>query len=224
MMILRPGILTALLAALTLSGCGSTRDVLIGDQPFRDTYSVPYPSGAPAETRRNISVMDFVNKTQYAKRRLGSSASDILSSELVKLGRFNVIEREQLALAIEQLDLADLGLIDESQAVEVGQYLGTHIIVTGSVSQFGSKVEGHDFILYQSKTQTAEAVVDVRLIEVETTRIIGAYTGRGLVSKTTSSIMGAGGRAGYDETLEGDALRAAIVHVVQQIAGDKGVR
>ncbi|MFB0515665.1 MAG: CsgG/HfaB family protein, partial [Candidatus Neomarinimicrobiota bacterium] len=210
--------------ALLIIGCGSTRTVLVGNEQVGDTYSIAYRMPPFEDGKRNISVLDFVNKTQYARRRLGSSASDILSSELVKLGSFNVIEREQLTLAIQQLDLADLGLIDPSQAVEVGKYLGTHIIVTGSVSQYGSKIEGSDFIFYQSKIQTAEAVVDARLIDVQTTEIIGAYTGRGLVSKTTSSFMGAGGRAGYDEILEGEALRAAIIDVVRQIAGDEDIR
>ncbi|MCH8011212.1 MAG: hypothetical protein IIA61_04570 [Candidatus Marinimicrobia bacterium] len=60
----------------------------------------------------------------------------------------------------------------------------------------------------------------VRLFDVKTTIIIGAFTGNGLGNKTTKSFMGFGERAGYDKTLEGEALRAAIIDVVNQIASD----
>lgn len=210
----------AVAAAFIVASCGTTRFIMVGDRQLESIYDSSYPPAAPLAAVKKISVMEFVNKTAYGQRRLGSSASDILTSELIKLGLFEAIEREKLQLAINELDLGDLGLIDPAQAIEVGKYVGTEIIVTGSVSQFGHRMEGSDYIFYQSKTQTIEAVVDVRLVEVETTQVIGAFTGRGLARKTTSTLMGTGGRAGYDETLEGDALRAAIIDVVNQMAAD----
>ena len=51
----------------------------------------------------------------------------------------------------------------------------------------------------------------------KTTKVITAITGKGSAQKKISSVMGAGGRGGYDETLEGDALRAAIINVVQKL-------
>lgn len=202
-------------------GCGTTKSVMIGSTFYDCTSSVEYNAAEKSEALRKVTVMDFVNKTNYGRRQLERVTSDILANELVKSEKFQVIEREKLHRALEELSLSQSGAIEESQALEAGKLVGAEIIITGSVSQFGCKTEGHDAIFYQSKCQTCEAIVDVRLIDVEKATVLTAVTGKGAASKKISSVMGAGGRGGYDETLEGEALRAAIIDVVQRLMKKK---
>ncbi|MEW6042476.1 MAG: CsgG/HfaB family protein, partial [Elusimicrobiota bacterium] len=118
--------------------------------------------------KRRIGVVEFENKTAYGQGRLGGAASDILITELVKSGKFIVVERDKMNKIMEEQKFQTQGLVDAQTAVKIGKILGLEAIVVGAVSQFGVKTEGHDYLLKTGKQQTAEVTVDIRLIDVET--------------------------------------------------------
>ncbi len=57
-----------------------------------------------------------------------------------------MIERKQLKLSIDELALGQSGLIEDSELIEVGKYMGTEIIITGLIPQFGSRIEVNDLV------------------------------------------------------------------------------
>lgn len=168
--------------------------------------------------KRRIGVVEFENKTAYGQRRLGQVASDILVTELVKSGKFIVVEREKIDKIMEEQKFQQGGFVDPQTAVKVGQIMGLEAIVVGVVSQFGVRKEGSDYLLAQSKQQVAEVSVDIRVIDVQTGQVILADSGKGITKSKKATFLGMGTKGGYDETLEGEALRAAIVKFVDNIA------
>lgn len=167
--------------------------------------------------KRRIGVVDFENKSAYGQGRLGGAASDVLITELAKTGKFIVVERDKINKIFEEQKLQASGAIDARTAVQVGKLLGLNAIVTGSISEFGVKTEGTDILLAQSKKQIAEVAVDIRVVDAETGQVLYADSGRGHAKSTKRALLGLGGRGGYDETLEGKALRASIVEFVDNI-------
>src|SRR5882672_8896373 len=172
---------------------------------------------ALAGLKRRIGVVDFQNKTTYGANRLGTSASDILITELAKSGKFIVVERDKIGKLMEEQKLGMSGAIDPATAARVGKILGLNAIVTGAISQFGEETEGSEYLITQSKDQIVKCTVDIRVVDVETGQVLYADSGAGLARKHTGGVLGLGTRAGYDETLEGEALRAAIVKFVNNI-------
>ena len=63
-----------------------------------------------------VAVMDFDNKTGYRGWRLGQGASDMLSTEMVKIGKFRMMEREHLASILKEQKLGTSGLVNPSTA------------------------------------------------------------------------------------------------------------
>lgn len=167
--------------------------------------------------KRRIGVVNFENKAPYAQGRLGDTATDILITELVKSGKFIVVERDKMDKILDEQKLGQTGAIDPATAAQVGKILGLNAIVTGSVSQFGVKKEGKDFIVSQSKQQIVECTVDVRVVDAETGQVLLADSGKGVVRKASGKFLGMGNQSKYDETLEGEALRAAIVKFTDNI-------
>ncbi|MDI6786342.1 MAG: CsgG/HfaB family protein [bacterium] len=173
--------------------------------------------------KRKVAVIEFENKTTYGARRLGTSASDILITELTKTGKFIMAEREKLNKLLQEQKLGQeqkldmSGIVDANTAAAAGRILGLDAIITGSISQFGTKTIGSDFLITESKQQVAEATVDIRVVDVSTGQIIYADSGKGTSAQKTSSFLGMGSRASYAENIEGDALRAAIVKFVKNI-------
>lgn len=167
--------------------------------------------------KRRIGVVSFENKAPYAQGRIGDTATDIMLTELVKSGKFIVVERDKLDKILEEQKRGQSGVIDPNTAAQVGKVLGLNAIVTGSISQFGVKKEGKDFLVTQSKQQIVECTVDVRVVDAETGQVLLADSGKGIVRKASGKVLGMGNQSKYDETLEGEALRAAIVKFVDNI-------
>ena len=168
--------------------------------------------------KRRIGVVEFENKSAYGQGRLGTAASDILVTELVKSGKFIVVERDRMNKIMEEQKLQSQGLTDPQTVARIGQVMGLEAIVVGSVSQFGVKKEGSDYLLTQTKRQVADVTVDIRLTDVQSGQVILADSGKGMAKSSKGSFLGMGTKGGYDETLEGEALRAALVQFVANIA------
>ena len=171
--------------------------------------------------KRRIAVVDFENKTAYGQGRLGGAAADILITEMTKTGKFIVVERDKMNKLLEEQKLGATGAIDPNTAAQMGKILGVNAIVTGAVSNFGVSTTGADYLVAQRKKQLAQVTIDVRVVDAETGQVLYADTGKGESQSSKGSFLGMGTQGGYEETLEGDALRAAVsqlaVNITSQI-------
>ncbi|MFH1541314.1 MAG: CsgG/HfaB family protein [Elusimicrobiota bacterium] len=181
------------------------------------TITIDKPVDAYIPPKKKISVVEFENKTAYGQRRLGTAASDVLLTELGKSDKFILVERAKLDKIMEEQKLQTTGIVDANTVAQMGKILGLDAIVVGSISQFGVKTGGSDYFLTQSKQQVAECTVDIRVIEVETGKILYIDSGKGIAKSSKGSFLGMGTKGGYDETLEGEALRASIAKFVDNI-------
>ncbi|MBN1384617.1 MAG: hypothetical protein JW983_07055 [Elusimicrobia bacterium] len=208
------GLLTLLLSySLTLfTSCAPSTRV-----KKKQAVTIDKPKEVIVPPKKKISVIDFENKTAYGQRRLGTAASDILMTELGKSGKFILIERAKLNKVLEEQKLQTTGLIDSHTVSKAGKILGLDAVVVGAVSQFGIKKGGSNYLLTQSKSQVAECTVDIRVIEVETGKILYIDSGKGVAKSSKGSFLGMGTKGAYDETIEGESLRAAIAKFVDNI-------
>lgn len=203
------------LAVSVFSGCAAGRKVKT-EQVMSATETEKVESKYTGPKRR-IGVVEFENKTVYGQGRLGTAASDILITELVKSGKFIVVDREKLNKVMEEQKFQMSGVVDPATASQIGKVLGLEAIVVGAVSQFGVRTEGSDYLIKQNKQQIAEVTVDIRIIDTETGQVTLADSGKGVTKKKWGSFLGMGTKGGYDESMEGDALRAAIVQFTDNI-------
>ncbi len=77
-----------------------------------------------------------------------------LSSELVKLGSYTVLDRSEMATILQEQGFQQSGCSSQECAVEVGQLLGVQMMIAGSVGKIGS-------IYY----------TEIRMLDVETSQI-----------------------------------------------------
>lgn len=201
----------SVLLLVILGGCSPSTTV-----KEKQTMTIDKTKGMVGLKRR-IGVVDFENKTAYGQARLGTSASDILITELAKSGKFIVVERDKINAIMAEQKLGMSGAIDPNTAAQVGKILGLNAIVTGSISQFGSDTEGSEYLITQSKSQVVKCTVDIRVVDAETGQILYADSGSGVATKHTGGVFGLGTQSSYDESLDGDALRAAIVKFTNNI-------
>lgn len=162
--------------------------------------------------KRKVAIGRFTNETQYAKGifyerdndPIAKQALDILSAKLASSGKFILLERDGL----------------EELVAEAGgemQKIGADYIILGSVTKFGRKVEGDQGVFTETKTQTVEAGVSIRLVETSTGLIIYSDEASGFAETTAKQTLGLGGTSGFDATLSDKAISAAMTQLVENI-------
>lgn len=215
----KTGFLIILASLWTLWGCG-------GVPPARSGAVAPATvsqagSQAPKITHKGpklrVGIVDFANKSSYGAGRLGTSASDILTTELFKTEAFIVVERAQLKQVLGEQSLGQTGVVNPETAAQAGRVLGLNALVTGSISQFGVSTGGADYGVYRQKVQTAKCTVDVRVVDASTGQLYFADSGKGEFERKAQEVLGMGTRAGYDETLGQEALRSAITKFMDNL-------
>lgn len=186
------------------------------------TLEVPkVTSAATASTyqgpRSPISVGKFDNRSNFMRGvfsdgvdRLGSQAKTVLITHLQQTGRFNVLDRDNLT-EIGQ----EAGFKKQTQNIKGADY-----VVTGDVVEFGRKEVGdHQLfgILGRGKSQIAYAKVNLNIVKVQTSEVVFSSQGAGEYELSAREIIGFGGTAGYDSTLNGKVLDLAIREAVNNL-------
>jgi curli biogenesis system outer membrane secretion channel CsgG len=176
--------------------------------------------------KRKVSIARFTNETQYGQgnlfnnnfQKVGGQAMDILSAKLTKTGKFLMFERPDIENISSDLTI---NITDNNNDKPVKTFSDFNIlsdyIIVGSVSEFGRKNTSETGVFSRTKKQTANAKVNVRLIDVKTGQIIYAEEGSGEAFSEVGTVLGSGSQAGYDSSLNDKALDAAISKLVSNI-------
>lgn len=165
--------------------------------------------------KRKVAIGRFSNETQYAKGifydkendPMGKQALDILSAKLASSGKFLLLERSDLASLLEECQ----------KGSTTASTIGADYMIIGSITEFGRKNTGKNGVFSSQKTQTVEAAVAIRLVDVSTGLIIYSDEAKGSAELTTKTTMGVGGQASYDATLSDKAISEAIGQLVENI-------
>lgn len=109
-------------------------------------------------------------------------------------------------------------LLEESQNGGTNlSTIGADYLIIGSITQFGRKNTGKSGVFSTTKTQTVEAAVSIRLVDVASGLIIYSDEAKGTAELTTKTTLGVGGKADYDATLSDKAISEAIGQLVENI-------
>lgn len=180
---------------------------------------------ASAQLKKRVAISRFEDRTGSGYHSLGSGVADMLSTALVKSGKFIVIERQELDNVLSEQKLGESGLVTPETAPKVGQLLGAELFVVGAVTEFGTKESnisgGVSLFGGGLKTKKARAVVDVRLINTSTGEIIASESEEGSESSTGIDVrysdINFDNTTSWDNTDIGKATREAVNGVVKLI-------
>ncbi|MDC9714644.1 MAG: CsgG/HfaB family protein [Gammaproteobacteria bacterium] len=199
----------------SLLGCEAqeTRKIIV---PERVKSSQQSYNGS----RIDIAVGLFQNRSDYMRGlfssnidKLGNQSKTILKTHLQQSNYFNVMDRQNLE-----------GNAQEAKRLNVQQNIkGARYIATGNVTEFGRKVTGHKMlfgILGSGKKQSAYAKVSLNIVDVLSSKIVHSVQGAGEYTLSNEELIGFGGSAGYDATLNGKVLNLAIIEAVNNLVSD----
>lgn len=151
-----------------------------------DVYSYP-----------TVAVMQFGNKaitSQGLRRYDFDSASEYAIYQLLASGWFDLVDYEQLSNIAKMHEINMSGLVDQSTAVQLGKFAGAQFMVVGNVTGLTSKESGLDYQHGRSgglgvDVRTVIANVAIRIVDIETGRIVGAGLGKGESASSNVEIV-----------------------------------
>lgn len=174
----------------------------------------------PLSERMTIAIGRFTNESIYGSGlftdesgdRLGKQASDLLARHLMQTQRFNVVERQDIGRLRAEAELMGL---NEQQFKQ--NLTGVDALILGSVAELGRDETGGVWLIGKKRTQRARARVVLRMVDPKTGQVFYSQEGSGDASLSSSSTLGFGGTSGFDSTLEGKAIDAAIVNMLNNV-------
>ncbi len=180
------------------------------------------------DLKKRVAVVSFKDKANYG-HNIGNGIADMLVTSLVESKKFIVIERSELDKIMQEQGLGMSGAVTPQSAAKVGKLLGVELMITGSVSEFGTKKDKiggglstlSGFNLGVS-SETARSVVDIRLVNTSTGEIISASSAEGEESSKSLDNVGVTGinfrnSSTWDKTILGKAARESVEKCVEII-------
>jgi len=208
------------------------------------------PAGGQ-EAKKRVALLDFdyatVHRWWSGDWDVGKGIADIVVTSLVKDGTYSVIERKKLDAILEEQNFSNSDRANATTAAKIGKVLGVNAIIVGSITQFGFEdkslniggiagaLGGFGGGRVGTKKGKAQVAIDARLVDVNTGEILVVATGKGLSQRSGLLLGGGGGGGGgfgaggvnmgssdFQETILGEATRAAVEDLSAQIIAQAG--
>jgi curli biogenesis system outer membrane secretion channel CsgG len=171
---------------------------------------------------------------------ISNQLRDLFTTEIVEKGKnkIRVIERERLQDLRAELNFQQSGEVDTATVQRIGKLLGVKYVMTGKVTRFAYKEAGFSsgwgvgaLVGRVTGNGMAGAVagsvnvkkasfsgrLDIRLIEVETGEILGAWKDEDKLDDTSVKVAGTGAEVQYDEELVNKVFEPIVERITPKL-------
>ena len=161
---------------------------------------------------------------------LARTLTEMLTTTVIKTGRFVVLERQQMQAVVAEQDLNTAGRVNKETGAAQGHIIGAQAMITGDITGYsytqqslgGSALNVIKNVKVGASKVSAMVVVDLRMVDAATGEVLASATGNGSASSTgVATDLTKGDQqitaSGAWSTPLGQASRAAITKVVEQL-------
>jgi curli biogenesis system outer membrane secretion channel CsgG len=171
---------------------------------------------------------------------ISNQLRDLFTTAITEKGKnkIRVVERERLSEIREELNFQQSGEVDTSTVQKIGKLLGVKYVMTGKVTRFAYKESGISggwglgavvgkvtgsglagAVAGDMKLKKASFTgrLDIRLIEVETGEVLGAWKDEDKVADTSVKIAGTGTEVEYDEELVNKVFEPIVERITPKL-------
>ncbi|OFZ28408.1 MAG: hypothetical protein A2622_04725 [Bdellovibrionales bacterium RIFCSPHIGHO2_01_FULL_40_29] len=209
----KTGILLAISSLLLFLGCATESHKAVQVEKSISATTASNYQGP----KHPIMVSNFDNKSGFMRGvfsegpdRLSSQAKTVLMAHLQQTGRFRVLDRDNMKELSSESKLSG-----KKQKI-----MGADFAITGDVAEFGRKETGDRQlfgILGSGKSQVAYSKVTINVVDVASSEVIYSASGSGEYQLNNREVIGFGGTAAYDSTLNGKVLDLAMREAVDRL-------
>jgi len=156
---------TLFLLVIFMSSCGGSSTV-IKQNAFEKGKIEATTVASPEEKKKldiTIAILPFANNSpDKSLDSAGITLADLISAQMSSKKGFKLVERQRIERLLNEMNLGQAGMINQTTAVQIGKILGANVMAFGSFTTLGKKT-----------------LLTMRLVKVETSEIVGGVTERG---------------------------------------------
>lgn len=165
---------------------------------------------------------------------------DLFTTEIVTVShkRLRLVERERLQDIRNELQFQQSGEVDTSTVLKIGKLLGVQFVMTGKVTRFaykesgiktgwgvgalvgrvtGDSLAGDVAGSVNIHKASFTGRLDIRLIDIQTGEILGAWSDDGKVADHAVQIAGTGTEMSYDEELVNKVFEPVVQRITPKL-------
>lgn len=201
----------------------------------------------PAEVEENLTYQGNKARVTVGKIKpkadkctydMAAAIGEMLSTALTNTGRFVVLaSQEEVDELADEIELGKSGYVEEGRGPEKGLMEGADILVTGAVTAFEPDAGGAGGVLgglkkkafgaAGAKSKTAEIIMDIKLIDIRTRRILKAKSIEAKSKSWKAGMLGGGwvkdvalvgGLGVYSNQPMEKAVRTALAETVEMVS------
>jgi curli biogenesis system outer membrane secretion channel CsgG len=164
---------------------------------------------------------------------LGEGLAEMLTTELARLGKFEVLESTAIKDLKDEIALGETGYVNDQEKVAKGGFAGADFMFRGKVTRFGSQTKGVNLGGFSGfsggsfgiKTTTSDVAIDWRLVDAYTRKVIKSgraeASHKGNSFDIGTSVNGHGGNIGFGNSeFMNSALGKAAAQAVTNLTLD----
>jgi curli biogenesis system outer membrane secretion channel CsgG len=169
----------------------------------------------------------------FGQQSLASGLTEMLTTELVKTGRYVVVEREAIDAALAEMELTDQGITTQQTGAKPGQAIGAEYLVKGTVTEFEHSQSGGgggvSVAGFRIGGKAAKALIglDIRIFNANTTEVLASEHVQGKAERKSGGFRLPIGSfdinaEGFDKTPLGEAMRNCVAKWVAYLDEELG--
>ena len=135
-----------------------------------------------------LGVMKFLPRAEGVTERQAAAIGDIFTRTLAKSKLITVVERDRLDEVARENSLlrAENLNFENDELIKIGKLISCKYILLGAVTGLEKRTSTQDLWIVNNKRQEITAVIDVRIVDVETGKIIFTCSESGSSSRKGS--------------------------------------
>jgi curli biogenesis system outer membrane secretion channel CsgG len=176
-----------------------------------------------AQDKPRIAVLEFENKAgvSWWNGTGAAAAQDIFVTQLVKSGKYRVLDRERLNSILAEQDFSVSGRIDAATAVKAGKVIGVKYFLVGSLTEWEHERQsgstGRFLKRVRGSRNKFSAAMNARIIDAETGDILWADEARADASKINLTVSGVGGGSDYSRNTVSTLMKPMVEELTAKI-------
>ena len=173
---------------------------------------------ARGSSRKLVAIAGFENKSAFGADKLSDSSGQFLTSNLLEMGTFRLVEWERMKQLFTWHELSTNALVKSPEKrAEARKILLTEYFLTGAITQFDVKQASEVSALSKRKTYTTHVRVDLQMQDSATGEFVGGATGQSTAKQEFSGDITGGQTGSWDPKTADQALNEAIQQALRKL-------
>ena len=142
-----------------------------------------FPAHADDKEPIRLGVMKFLTRAEGVTEQQAAAIGDIFARLLANSKSLMIVERDRIEDIAKELQLAQSGVFQDDDVIKIGKLISCKYMLVGSVTNLERKVSETDLWIVSEKHHEISATIDIRVVDMETSKVIMALSESGSASR-----------------------------------------